>query len=212
MPNIDFNFFRPFGPLIGVTTLPNDIIFKLNDFFDKHLDNEYKKKFDAGSKLVGNVSEELTLSDEILDKSGWKDFLFFSIKSYVKFAIGISPEQIDLHGSWIVRQYQNEYNPTHWHSGHISGVAYLKVPESYGKPLQSTKQNISVNGNIQLIHGSRMFMCDSLFTHKPKVGDFLLFPHYMMHTVFPFYGTDSERRSLSFNASIEKSLFEKAIL
>ena len=210
MLKTDFKFLKPFGPVIAITSLPSNIINNLNIFFDQHLDQDYKKKYDAGNKLVGNVTEELTLSESILDKSGWKDFLFFCIKNYVKNTTGLEPAEIDLHGSWIVRQFKNEYNPTHWHSGHISGVAYLKVPESYGQSVQQKHQN--VNGNIQLIHGSRMFMCDSLFTHKPKIGDFLLFPHYMMHTVFPFYGSDSERRSLSFNASIEKKKKKKAIL
>lgn len=175
MFDINFKFFRPFGPLIGVTTLPDSIINKLNIFFDQHLDGEYKEKFDAGRKLVGNVTEELNLSDEILDKSGWKDFLFFCIKNYVKYSLGVNPEEINLHGSWIVRQFQNEYNPTHWHSGHISGVAYLKVPKSYGEPIQPKKQNVNVNGNIQLIHGSRMFMCDFLLLISQKLEIFYFF-------------------------------------
>ena len=39
---------------------------------------------------------------------------------------------------------------------------------------------------------------------KPEVGDFYLFPNYLMHTVYPFSDTDEERRSISFNAQIDK--------
>ena len=42
---------------------------------------------------------------------------------------------------------------------------------------------------------------------KPKVGDFYFFPHYLMHTVFPFRGSDEERRSISFNATIDEDIF-----
>ena len=37
--------------------------------------------------------------------------------------------KFNLIDSWVVRQFKNEYNPIHWHSGHISGVGYLKVPK-----------------------------------------------------------------------------------
>ena len=33
----------------------------------------------------------------------------------------------------------------------------------------------------------------------PEVGDFYFFPNYLMHTVYPFKGTNEERRSISFN-------------
>ena len=62
-------------------------------------------------------------------------------------------------------------------------------------------------GNLQLIHGSRMFLSPSTLSLKPKVGDFYFFPNYMMHTVFPFNGTDEERRSISFNARIDENIY-----
>ena len=40
----------------------------------------------------------------------------------------------------------------------------------------------------------------------PSVGDFYFFPNYMMHTVYPFSGTDEERRSISFNAEVDSSV------
>ena len=49
-----------------------------------------------------------------------------------------------------------------------------------------------------------MFTCPSTFNIVPEVGDFYLFPNYLMHTVFPFKGTDEERRSISFNADIDE--------
>ena len=51
-------------------------------------------------------------------------------------------------------------------------------------------------------------MCDSKYEIKPKVGDFYIFPHYLMHTVYPFKGTDEERRSISFNAVIDEKTFD----
>ena len=41
------------------------------------------------------------------------------------------------------------------------------------------------------------------FIIQPKVGDFYLFPAYLIHTVYPFTETDEERRSVSFNAALD---------
>ena len=55
--------------------------------------------------------------------------------------------------------------------------------------------------------GSKMFNSTSVLNIEPKIGDFYLFPNYLMHTVFPFKGTDEERRSISFNASIDEDIY-----
>ena len=109
--------------------------------------------------------------------------------------------------SWIVRQFENEYNPTHWHSGHISGAGFLKVPTTLGNHVQIKENKKYLGGNLQLIHGSKMFLCDSTFNIVPEVGDFYFFPNYLMHTVFPFKNCDEERRSISLNAFIDENIY-----
>ena len=52
-----------------------------------------------------------------------------------------------------------------------------------------------------------MFNSDSVFEIEPKVGDFYLFPNYLMHTAYPFK-RDGERRSFSFNVDIDKKTFD----
>jgi hypothetical protein len=51
-----------------------------------------------------------------------------------------------------------------------------------------------------------MFNSSSYINAEPKIGDFYLFPNYMMHTVYPFYGNE-ERRSISFNATINDEIY-----
>jgi hypothetical protein len=50
-----------------------------------------------------------------------------------------------------------------------------------------------------------MFLSDSIYNHQPKIGDVLLFPNYLMHTVYPFTAK-GERRSFSFNLEIDKNI------
>ena len=116
-------------------------------------------------------------------------------------------KNFEILNSWVVRQFENEYNPTHWHSGHISGAGFLKVPSTLGKHTQDKKNIKYKGGNLQLIHGSRMFLSPSTFNITPSVGDFYFFPNYLMHTVFPFKDTKEERRSISFNAKIDDNIY-----
>ena len=67
---------------------------------------------------------------------------------------------------------------------------------------------IPSGGSLELIHGTRQFLSNSKFKIVPKVGDFYFFPHYLMHTVYPFKGSDEERRSISFNAIIDENIFD----
>ena len=48
-------------------------------------------------------------------------------------------KKINIMNSWVVRQFKNEYNPTHWHGGHIAGAGFLKVPKDLGLHVQKKR-------------------------------------------------------------------------
>ena len=198
---------NPFGPSIATVRIPEKIIKDLNSYVDKIVSDEKKiNQLDHGKNLAGNVKQEFRLEADFMKDTGWGNFLAKGITTWVDHAINKKITKCNILSSWIVRQFKNEYNPTHFHSGHISGVGYLKVPKNFGEPYQKDKPNL--NGQLQLIHGSRMFMSKSTFDVKPKVGDFYFFPNYLMHQVFPFIDTDEERRSISFNALIDENIYD----
>ena len=198
--------FRPFGPSVAKIQLSNEMIDNLNSHIDKIIENEkVSKKLDVGHTLAGNVKQEFYLEPEILKSSGLLNPLASSTKKWIQFSQNMEIKEFNIISSWVVRQFENEYNPVHYHSGHISGVGYLKLPNNYGETIQSNKKK-NLNGQLSLIHGSKMFNSESVFDILPKVGDFYLFPNYMMHSVYPFYGKD-ERRSLSFNAKIDEKIY-----
>ena len=201
------NIIKPFGPAIAKVKMPEKIINALNDHVDKIVNNEeLSKKFDTGKNLAGNVKQELSLSKEISDESGWSSFLSNSTRAWIKFCLGKNIKEFHIYNSWIVRQFSNEYNPVHMHSGHISGAGFLKVPSTFGETFQKDKKNL--NGKLVLIHGSKSFLCNSKYEITPEVGDFYIFPHYLMHTVYPFKDTNDERRSISFNAKVDDKIFD----
>ena len=201
------NVISPFGPSIAKVKIPDKIIKSLNDHVDKIRNNEkLSEKFDAGKTLIGNVKQEIFLSKEIIEESGWLSFLANSTRAWIKFCLGKNITKFNINSSWVVSQFSNEYNPVHWHNGHISGAGFLKLPPTFGKTFQKEKKNL--NGRLVLIHGSKSFMSDSKYEIIPEVGDFYIFPHYLMHTVYPFKDTNEERRSISFNAVIDEKSFD----
>ena len=201
--NKDSFILRPFGPAIAKVTIPIEIINLLNEHIDKTIkDGEKIKELNYGHQLAGNVKQELILEKEIITQSGWGNFLSQSISWWIQNSLQKKITNIEILSTWIVRQFQNEYNPVHVHNGHISGVGYLKVPDNMGETIQKSK-NVQQNGKLVLIDGSKKFLCNSTYVITPKVGDFYLFPSYMMHIVYPFSQTLEERRSISFNAKID---------
>ena len=204
---INFKFIRPFGPTICKVTMPQQIIDSLNNYVDEIINNKIKsKELDHGKNLAGNVQQEFKLEKNFIEKSKWGNFLSACAKTWIKQTLNQEITKFQLISTWIVRQFQNDYNPIHTHGGHLSGVGYLRIPKNFGEYYQKTKVN-NQNGKLALVHGSKMFMQESTYTVTPKVGDFYFFPNYLMHTVYPFSGTNDERRSVSFNAMIEDDIF-----
>ena len=187
----------PFGPKIAIIKIPKSIVNKINREVDKILNSKKRlRKSDYSNKLVGQVKQEIRLDSKFIQKNLLK-FIGTNVKKYIKKCTKKDTKKISLRNLWVVRQFKNEYNPIHFHSGNISGVGYLKIPKNITK----SKKRLKTNGTIDFIHGSKSFLNNSLFNHNPKIGDMILFPNYLMHTAYPF-NTTGERRSFSFNAKI----------
>ena len=206
---MEAKFIKTFGPSIVKAKIPEKLLNDLNEYVDKIIEDKDKaKKLDLGPKLAGDVTQEIQLEGEFAKKIGWLRFLANVTSEWIKFETGKKISEFNVTNSWVVRQFKNEYNPIHWHSGHISGAGFLKVPKTLGSHLQDKGDKKYSGGNLNLIHGSNMFLSRSMYEIKPEVGDFYFFPHYVMHTVYPFKGTEEERRSISFNATIDERIYD----
>ena len=192
---------NPFGPKIAKLKLSKHLVNKINKEVDKIISNKLlANRLDYSKKLVGQVKQEISLP-KLFIKRNLEKIVSKNIKEFIKKSLGKKPKIVKIKNFWVVRQFSNEYNPIHFHDGHISGVGYLKVPK-FGN---SKKINLKTNGTIDFINGSKIFLSESIYNHSPKVGDVLLFPNYLMHTAYPF-STKGERRSFSFNAEIDKEI------
>jgi len=206
----DITLIKPFGPSILKVKIPEKILKELNKYIDEMLsDKEKSNKLNYGSKLIGDVTQEFKLENEFIKKIGWADFLAINTSKWIDATLKKKITKFSIINSWVVRQFENEYNPIHYHNGHISGAGFLKLPKSFGDYVQK-KEKPYFGGTLNLIHGSKSFLSNSIFTIRPEVGDFYFFPNYLMHTVYPFKGTSEERRSISFNAFIDNDIYEKS--
>ena len=201
---MSFEILKPFGPSIAKVVMPKQIINEMNQYVDDLSNDKVKMdKLDHGQYLAGNVRNEFRLDIDFMKKIKWAEFLAKSCEKWLMDGHNITLRRFDIIASWIVKQFKNDYNPIHYHSGQISGVGYLKVPEKMGETSQKSK-TINQNGKLVLIDGSKRFVCTPTYIITPQVGDFYFFPSYMMHTVYPFSDTSEERRSVSFNAKIDE--------
>ena len=189
--------FRAFGPTLGKGKLSKKILKVINSHVDKTI---ISKKNDYSSKLVSQIKDEVKLNDTFIKKNLSKE-LIKNIRKYLEVSGVSNIKEIKIIKLWVVRQFKNEYNPIHYHSGQLSGVGYLKIPKNMNQNKVVKNKKVKTNGTIDFINGQKNFLSKSIYNLNPKIGDLLIFPNYLMHAAYPF-NVDGERRSFSFNAKI----------
>ena len=205
---MDVELIQPFGPSILKTKIPQEIMEKINNYIDQVvIDKKKSDLLNMGNKLAGDVTQEFKLEKDFMNNIGFLKFIGINVSQWIQISLKQKITKFSLIDSWIVRQFKDEYNPVHWHGGHVSGAGFLKLPKSFGSHIQNKEKTIYEGGTLNFLHGSRQFMSNSKFRITPEIGDLYIFPHYLMHTVYPFKGTDEERRSISFNGLIDENIF-----
>ena len=207
----DFRVEKHFGPFFGSCMLPQEATDALIKMSDELLSNKLSESH--GQSLAGVIDKEIKVYKSNMEKAGVDKLIESCVRSYVVHCAkshGVFDEthtfESMINSAWIVSQYENEYNPAHNHTGcDISAVIYLKVPDVKGRRnLESKKGKHDNDGDITFIHsamGNRNFDVfeKGVMTIQPTSGLLVMFPSYLLHTVYPFIG-EGERRCLPFNA------------
>ena len=207
----DFRVEKHFGPFFGSCMLPQEATDALIKMSDELLSNKLSESH--GQSLAGVIDKEIKVYKSDMEKAGVDQLIESCVRSYVVHcakAHGFFNEthifESMINSAWIVSQYANEYNPLHNHTGcDISAVIYLKIPNVKGRRnLESKKGKSDHDGDIAFVHsamGNRNFdaLEKGISNLSPKSGLLVMFPSYLIHTVYPFIG-EGERRCLPFNA------------
>jgi uncharacterized protein (TIGR02466 family) len=202
---IQSDVLRPFGPMILNVMLPKQHINKLIEMTD---DNSHRDNMDG--HLAGIIKSEPRLDFAELEENNFlsifeeigKEFVRteLSRNNHFVFNSELPEHKITTYvtNAWCVSQYENEYNPIHYHTKcDISAVLYLKMPKTKPRNLPGKRD---IDGCIEFVNNSidSGMLQAGQFLIKPQVGQLLMFPSNLLHTVYPFIG-DGERRSIAFN-------------
>ena len=207
----DFRVEKHFGPFFASCMLPQDATDALIKMSDELLSNKLSESH--GDSLAGVIDKEIKVYKSDMEKAGVDQLIESCVRSYVVHCAknhGFFNEthifESMINSAWIVSQYENEYNPMHNHTGcDISAVIYLKTPDVKGRRnLESKKGKEDYDGSIAFVHsamGNRNHdvLEKGVMNLSPTSGLLIMFPSYLIHTVYPFIG-EGERRCLPFNA------------
>ena len=224
--NIDMEMIQPWSDVLMKIKLPDEVLDGMLDITDEVLQDPDRKNW--GDNLAGQIADEPLIPHEMMQKYQINqggtifEFLMNVVGEYIKActlqqATRAEADKVanvqwltQMKSAWVVSQWEGEYNPIHIHTEcSLSTVMYLKVPEF----LPSTKPERDDDGCIMFIGAGHQNarLTRNIVKHKPKVGDFFIFPAHLQHCVYPFKTDgDFERRSVSFNADfINKAEWEK---
>jgi len=144
---------RPFGPSVGEFNVKEEFVNDLNEYCKIVLNEEGRAgKLDVGKELAGQVKQEFEVDINFFNlkinnylTNMIKDYLWKSLEKktqpYQDFKNKI---KVIYKNKWIVRQFENEYNPLHFHTGSMSGVCYILLPKNFGEKSQNQKKIIQM--------------------------------------------------------------------
>ena len=197
---------------------------RLNEECMKYLNDacsgpEHKESY--SNQLAGNISR----SERIKDKDNWfyettlkglTERLFYrGCDNYYEDYIENEkpPPKFELGVLWVNYQKKHEFNPLHFHNGGMgySFVVFMKIPtnweEQHALPF-SANSNSPIASDFAFVWSQKdNVMCENTnFKLSPEdEGRMLFFPAWLHHQVYPFYGTEEERVTISGNVYLYDS-------
>jgi uncharacterized protein (TIGR02466 family) len=220
-PGEDIQVLRPFGPIIVKKTMSDEVQTLMNGVFERQneaLDNSYF--------LAGDMKREFTIDANVLDEaaahplvsllaSGSSELFKHSKDAeWESIRDTLTPQHRDIiearlkdmqlscaiHACWGNISVAGDWNPMHKHTGMVSGVGYLRLPDDIEDEWDDGDHDPSA-GMIQFLCGTPADMTINGMRLKPRVGDIYFFPAWLQHEVYPFR-SKGERWSFSFNTSV----------
>ena len=208
-----FIIHQNFGPYIIRSTISDELHKILLDTANKIRKNKkLKKDNDYRKNLAGNLSEEYSYANAFTSKEEKivEDELVWLASEYTKLSnkiihqnLGREPKDIVMQKPvWVNFMKAGEWNPAHNHTGDISCVTYLQVPdeikEENNSNESSNKSNTPSAGKLEFSYGDQIGYSNTGCIMNPKEKDIYIFPAKLHHLVYPFK-SKVERISVSVN-------------
>ena len=203
------------------TRMPEKMVDDLNDYLDELLEDEERRSL--AHTLVGQIHRGEQLNMEVDDErlQEYSKFVTSLGAEYINNFMNQTGtslpknKQVAIDEIWSVHSYEGDYNPIHDHGTKtimgISTTAWTKVPQQIldqptaGSPLYSKYNSSgSCDGYLAFNYGRNEIMNVERLRPpqsaemQPEVGKLLIFPSWLQHMVYPFFG-DGERRTVASN-------------
>ena len=217
---------RPFGPSIVQGRMSEELQQVLCNLFIKQgSKEELAPEEDNAWTLAGNLKREFLITQELLgadvelfqnciNKGASQLFLSTKNVAWKSLQGVVTPkhreiinshlQQINLsvviHQAWGNISVAGDFNPVHHHTGEVSGVGYLKLPDDIEREWLLEDHDPSA-GMINFWDGRPASGSVHMYRVKPVVGDIFFFPAWLSHSVNPFR-SNGERWSFSFNLAV----------
>ena len=201
--------------------MSREVIQTLNDYLDAKLKDPFRKSLSGD--LVGQIhqGEQLSMNYETEELHEFRTMVENLGVAYLRHFVEqtgtmIRPKQVVTDKLWSVHSYEGDYNPIHDHLTAtpmgISFTTWTKVPKQIGKTADGKdiedynlyNSSGAIDGFINFTYGlnqtadpERLRPSQSRYV-KPEEGKLLLFPSWMQHVVYPFFGK-GERRTVAGN-------------
>ena len=191
--------FPYWGPFVLETKVEQEFV----DILLEKGNESREKNLDYRKQLAGVIDNEYYYED-------FESWFIPKFTPYVNFYIDLlkskwMPSQkiikeYSVTSLWINYQKANDYNPPHNHTGDLSFVAYLQVPDEIKKENEEMAgvHNNHGPGKIVFEYGVNVPFSIGQYNKMPEAGDIIIFPAWLTHYVHAFK-SDVERISVSGN-------------
>ncbi len=191
------------GPFLWRSKVNEDIILELSR---RALIIRNSEKNNAEHKLAALMHDEWSYSLE--DAKWFVPVIDPWVKKYLEeFSKNrnndLTSKNWYLQSLWVNYQKQYDFNPPHNHSGSLSFVIYLNVPEELKSEGKLWKNNGPKPGAIVFQYGEELPLVNNKVMFMPTTGDIFIFPASLVHLVIPFRSSNVERISVSGNILIK---------
>ena len=206
----EFKYFH-FGPLLTCSKIDGTLY---QEICADITNTVVQEKIDFRRRLAGAINQEYRFNDDLQAK--YQELIRPYIIEYVSNLVTTWLESEETHADnviatcsnlklleiWVNLQKKHEYNPSHTHTGDISFVLYIDVPEEIYR--EETIRNSFSNGTIhfddafpqranylkdteaEILLRKALLPIRNTSGLTPVNGDLFIFPSYLHHTVEAF--------------------------
>jgi hypothetical protein len=201
-------------------TIEPSMLDDLNKYLDELREDDQKQS--AAGDLVGQIhqGEQLTMDPHHDNVSRFTRVVEHLGAAYLRHFVeqtkcSLRAKKVEIDKLWSVHSYEGDYNPIHDHLTTapmgISFTTWTKVPSQISDKNENQQitydlynNSGAIDGYINFTYGlnqtadpERLRPPQSRYV-QPEPGKMLMFPSWMQHCVYPFFGP-GERRTVAGN-------------